>query len=402
MVQGRLHAFELAKALLDIGADVEIFTGDLPHFARRAELPPQRVHSFWLYGLLVRVLLRLRIYRFLERFTHPWFGRWACRRLRRCPEFDAVHVFSGVAEEIFSMLDGSRTIRTLMRGSSHIRTQATLLNEEAARVGRTVRPPNDWIIERELREYAQAQIIVVLSEFARKSFEDNGVSPSKLHVLTLGASTKLFQPTADMLARRRARVLGGGRLRVLTVGSFSAQKGAFDLVDIAKRGSGRMHFRFVGDVNDDVRHLIPGAGSSIEFVSRQPQERLRAHFDWADIFLLPTVQDGFAVVLVQAAVGGLPIVATTNSGAPEIIAAVGAGWIYPARNAAGMYECLAMLDGDRCKLDRAIERCWDPPELFLWSDVASRFVFMIEAYESNSASGVNLNVEHNFTEAVKP
>ena len=43
-------------------------------------------------------------------------------------------------------------------------------------------------------------------------------------------------------------------------------------------------------------------------VGKEPQDELRNHYSWADVFIFPTIEDGFATVLTQAASAGLPLI----------------------------------------------------------------------------------------------
>ena len=77
-----------------------------------------------------------------------------------------------------------------MRGSAHIRTQAELLAEEEARTGTRIDKPGEWIIGRETREYGLVDRVVVLSSFARDSFQAEGVPADKIRLLPLGADVR--------------------------------------------------------------------------------------------------------------------------------------------------------------------------------------------------------------------
>ena len=61
---------------------------------------------------------------------------------------------------------------------------------------------------------------------------------------------------------------------------------------------------------------VPG---SIEFVPRVPELELTTQYSWADIFLFPTIEDGFAVVVAQAQASGLPVITTPNGSGPDLI-----------------------------------------------------------------------------------
>ena len=87
VVQGRFHAFDLARELLQLGHDVTLFT-NYPRWAvERFDVPGKRVQSFWMHGVLSRASAKLPDRTCLagarEAFLHRLFGRWASSRLSR-------------------------------------------------------------------------------------------------------------------------------------------------------------------------------------------------------------------------------------------------------------------------------------------------------------------------------
>src|SRR5207244_3517929 len=141
---GRFHAFHLARALLERGHDVTLLT-NYPRWAvQRFGFPRDRVRSYLAHGAFVRLSSSARrlgvSVAFVERALHRSFGRWTARQLRGAG-FDVAYLFSGIAEEALTELqDQPRTLRLVVRGSSHIREQARLLEEEEGRTG--------WALER--------------------------------------------------------------------------------------------------------------------------------------------------------------------------------------------------------------------------------------------------------------
>src|SRR5205823_3828895 len=241
-------------------------------------------------------------YPILEPAMHRWFSRWAVRALQR-GEFAVVHSFSGVCEEVFRAPRPKPVLRTLTRGSAHIEEQYEILCDEEKRSGYRTDAPSDWMRRRESREYELADVIFVLSQFAFDSFVRRGVDRSKLRLLSLGTQSDLFRPTADKIKRRQRRILEHEPLRVLNAGTFSLRKGAFDLVEIARQTRDFARFRFVGTVVPKAADLVKQAAALIEFAPKVSQFDLPKHYDWGDIFLFPTLEDGYAVVLAQAVAG---------------------------------------------------------------------------------------------------
>ncbi|HYE94767.1 MAG TPA: glycosyltransferase family 4 protein [Rubricoccaceae bacterium] len=375
VVHGRFHAFDLARAVLARGHDVVLFTNYPRRVVARFGFPPERVHSFVLHGVLARVLHRLRLHRTppFEAGVHRLFGRWAAARLRR-EHWDRLHVWSGVAEETFRASLPGAPLKTLMRGSAHVRTQARLLEEEERRVGTPLDRPSAWMIGREEREYALSERILVLSSFARRTFMEEGEPAEKVRVYPLAARLDQFHASAEVVEARRARIRSGAPLRVLYVGALSFQKGLRDLLDMARCLPGdRFIFRCVGPLAPEVREAVAQRPPSVELVGKRPQHQLPAEYAWGDVFVFPTLQDGFAVVLAQAQASGLPILTTPNGAGPDIIREGKTGWILPVRSPSRFAERLRWCDAHREALAEMVAKTYEVFRPLTWDEVAIHF-----------------------------
>jgi glycosyltransferase involved in cell wall biosynthesis len=273
----------------------------------------------------------------------------------------------GIAESLFMALEDRPTLRVLHRGSSHIRTQRQLLEEEERRIGTWIEKPSDWIIAREEREYELADAIHLLSHFAYNSFEEHGVSADKLYLLPLGVRLSNFRPAPSVIEQRCRRILSGAPLRVLSVGTFCCRKGAWDIREVVRAlHGGPFSFRFVGPVASDARPLTRDLAGMAIFTGKQPQAELPREYEWGDIFLLPTIEDGFAVVLTQALASGLPLVVTPNCAGPDLIQEGRHGWIVPLRNPAAILDRLRWCHAHRQELAAAVHQVYQSSHEFDW------------------------------------
>ena len=231
VVHGRFHAFDLARELSRRGHDVSLFTNYPGWAVKRFDVARSRVYSFGLHGVLSQIFWFLHEqlgFIFPDAFLNKMFGFWVARRVRQ-ESWDVALCWSGVGEEAFKVLSGKPTLRICHRSSTHIRTQAVILELEEKRTGVRIERPSPWIIRREEREYSLADFIIVLSSFSYDSFVNEGVPSEKLSLLPLGARLQDFRPSRQLVEKRCQRILSGQPLQVLNVGTFSSRKGAWDM-----------------------------------------------------------------------------------------------------------------------------------------------------------------------------
>jgi glycosyltransferase involved in cell wall biosynthesis len=329
-----------------------------------------------MHGVISRASWKLNqvgVLPYLESWLQPMFGRWACAELSN-EDWDVIHCWSGVSEESLRALVAKTKLRLIMRGSAHIRTQARLLAEEQARTGATQEQPTPWIIAREEREYALADRIIVLSTFAYNSFLSEGISPENLRPLLLGARLNAFHPKSEVVEARYRHILSGKPLRILYVGTISFRKGLWDLAAITQKLSGdQFQFSFVGPESAESVDICAGLKGQVTFIPKQPQSKLPEIYAHGDVFVFPTIEDGYAQVLAQAAASGLPILTTTNCAGSDLIREGETGWVLPIRSPEAFIERLQWCATHRAELAemaRRIPAQFQPRD---WADVAADF-----------------------------
>lgn len=333
-----------------------------------------------MHAILTRAASKLEqnnIARFTEERFHRMFGRWAAGELIK-EHWDVVHPWSSVSEETLQVLNDKPTLKILMRGSSHILTQARLLQEEEIRTGEIQEHPSQWIIEREQREYQMADAILTLSTFAQNTFIDEGVNPEKLCLLPLGANLHAFRPSSEVIHARCQNILSGEPLRVLYVGALSFRKGISDLLEVIKlykdRSQGRrLAFKIIGPSSPEVANLLSEIRQYAELLPKMPQEELPGAYAQGDLFIFPTIEDGYAVVLAQAQACALPILTTTNCAGPDLIRNEESGWILPIRSPQSFVDRLLWCDTHREELAAMVRRIYDHFQPRDWDNVAADF-----------------------------
>jgi glycosyltransferase involved in cell wall biosynthesis len=387
VVHGRFHAFSLATALLRLHHEVVVFTNYPKWAAKPFGLPGHAVQGYWLHGLVARCcqwFAEIAPQVDFSAILHRSFGDWAAERLNR-EQWDAIYVFSGVAEEVLRRCRNNAKIVTVVRGSAHILAQDHLLAEEVARVGVRVERPSKWMIARELREYELAERITVLSSFARTSFLVHGVAPDKVGLLCQGVDGRMFRPSEELVASRCRRIRRGEPLRILFVGMFCYRKGIQDFAEIVRALSkDGFLFRCVGYVEPAARRLRDALRGSVEFVPRLPQNELPSQYAWGDIFVFPTIEDGFPAVLSQALASGLPVLTTTNCSGPDIVQEGETGWILPIRSPAAFVDRLHWCNAHRDTVAATVLRTYRTCRVRDWDEAAQDFTKLIEHYMAAS------------------
>jgi len=74
-----------------------------------------------------------------------------------------------------------------------------------------------------------------------------------------------------------------------------------------------------GAVTPKMKPLLSGYEDRVRFFGPTPRSELYEYYNQGSVFVLPSIEEGLALVQAQAMACGLPIIATTNTGAEDLI-----------------------------------------------------------------------------------
>jgi starch synthase len=225
----------------------------------------------------------------------------------------------------------------LTTGSAHISHQDALLRREFGRFGCGEVPTHPRVRERALAEYREADVIVVPSPFVRSSFVEYGVPESKLALVPWAAT-----PVTTV---RREPKTDSEELTVLFVGGCTLRKGLPYALDAFRGLRGRARLRMAGTPDPDLFRRLGGLPDNVDALGVVRGRALADEFENADVFLLPSIEDGSALVILEAMMAGLPVVVSDQAGAALIEDGV-SGFIVPAADASAIVDVVTKLAGD--------------------------------------------------------
>ena len=192
----------------------------------------------------------------------------------------------------------------------------------------------NWFREREEAEWELADLILCGSEYVKDRIVSCGGSRRSCAVVPYGVDARL---------RAIPRGRHDGPLRVLTIGAVGLRKGSPYTLEAAKRLVGRAVFRLVGPME-----ATPAAEGLlrqyVELTGQVPRSHIAEHYQWADVFLLPSLNEGSAAVVYEALSAGLPVICTSNTG--SVVRDGLDGFIVPVRDSVAICDRLDKLACD--------------------------------------------------------
>ncbi len=232
-------------------------------------------------------------------------------------------------------------------------------------------PEEDF--ERLVAETRMAAHFLVASSFTRQTLIDNGAPPESIRVVPYGVDLARFAPPD-------AGAKSAGPLRLLFVGTVNQRKGIKYLLQalhlVAHAG---VELTVCGRVVDDLSLFKP-FGSQIQVRGSVSAPELIEAYRQADLFVFPSLAEGFAQVLLEALASGVPILSTTHTAAPDLIEEGQQGFIVEPRRPDLVAERIDWALSHRPELRDMKFAARKRAELFTWNRFQSGLVAAVREF----------------------
>jgi glycosyltransferase involved in cell wall biosynthesis len=338
------HLFPLAVELAKLDALGCYYSG-YPAWKLAAPAGvPVMTHSFrttLVYGALKFLPGSLRP---SPRSLFPWqdhgFDAWVGRRLARC---DTFHAMPGQALRGFERARklGAKTV--LNHATGPVREWVRIMEPEYRRVEMRL---TDWCaydeayFAREDREYALADFHCVASTVVRDQLIALGIPRERIWLAGYGADMEIFH------ARDRVKP---ERFRVVFAGQIGLRKGIRTLLETLERldrADWEMHF-YGGLAPEAQQDLAAYHGRArLTQHGAVSQRELAEEFRQGSVLVLPSLEEGFGLVVPQALNCGLPCIVSDRVGGKDLIRHRENGSIFPCGDVDALAEELAWWEGN--------------------------------------------------------
>jgi glycosyltransferase involved in cell wall biosynthesis len=263
-------------------------------------------------------------------------------------EFDVVHV------EGFAAYDADLVTVHAVRAAeiehyfSHVELQAGVVRQ---RLGPLVRPQAEVVmrIERRLFQRPFPPYCVCPSEAVKHDLERwHGVPSDRIKVLPYGVETERFRRDPAAGARLRAELgTPPGRLILLFVGSAFERKGLdVAIAGLARSRSTEAELWVIGGSDAEQQRAERAArdlGGRVRLLGWRAPAELPAFYSAADVFILPTRQDSWAIPVTEALAASCVVVTSEYAGSCDLITHGMNGYVLQGSGSGE--ELAALLDG---------------------------------------------------------
>lgn len=340
-------------------------------------LPPDKIVAFRRQALFQRLVEALAPRNGNSDWRHIRDRRFAERVARSpLPAHNVVYACAYAALELLEA-ERERGVFTVLEQTDAGPLHYELLAEEERRWPRYVAGPGvvpQACIDRNMREWDLAGLIVAHSEWTRDALVKTGCDPGKIEVAPLAYESETADaPNAETAPGKRCR---RDFLRVLWLGNVNVGKGIQYLVDCAARMAHLpVEFTVVGQIRIS-RKAIECAPRNIRWVGPVPRSSVSRYYVSSDVFVFPTISDGFGLTQLEAMAHGTPVIATPNCG--SVVRDGIDGFIVPARDPTSLTKALLNFIADRSLSRRMGEACMERSKEFSLEKYGSNLLEKVE------------------------
>lgn len=345
------HSLALGMNNSDIQSDIFSIHSDL---ADQSNNVKQAFKSKLIYKIFLKFCNRKQ----LQHITEYKFRRLA-------KHYDVIYLWSGASLALYQYLKKIGKIIIVENINCHQNSARKILENEGKRLGiEKIHAITDADIEDENSKLALADFIFSPSAQVSDSLLAEGISEDKIIAASYGLSEQ------DCLSKSEQ---SQDPVTALFVGSIIPRKGVHLLLDYWQAARPNGILKLIGQVSPDFEQYIKRYrnDSTIDFIPFTND--LASHYLSADIFLMPSLEEGSPLVTYLALGAGLPSILSPMAGEGVISNNI-EGYLIEPHDKNAWVNCIQKLIADaamRKSLEIAARK---KAQYFLWSKVAQRRV----------------------------
>jgi glycosyltransferase involved in cell wall biosynthesis len=267
---------------------------------------------------------------------HPFFDHWAVKRMR-----PGDHVLSsyGYANACFKRARQNGGLTFLDGGNSHPANFWEILTEEHARWDCPYPPISHGQYKRSLEMMEDVSHVLSPSNFVSESFLSRGFREEQILRVFYSVDLTNFYPSGEDRPKDRP-------FTIVNTGGLSLRKGTPYMLEafrLIQKRIPNVRFLLTDSLTDSIKPIIARYSDlPIDWAPYLNERELGTRLRSADLFVLPSLEEGLVRTALQAMATGIPCILTKNTGANDYIQEGVNGSIVPIRDIDSIVDSACM------------------------------------------------------------
>ena len=326
-------------------------------------LPPEKISALY---FTEKLAYRFARYMHIDQYVvrDNVFDFWVSRQLGNASLF-----YGWTHHALWSLKKAKQLgmVTILERANSHPITYTKLLDAEYKKRGLRTGLYHPLIFKKQLKELQETDYIAVTSQFTKQSLLEQGIDERRIILTPLGVDTTHYVPGAFESAGHISQ--NEDIFRVVYVGQLCLRKGIPYLLEAwHKLQLKQAELLLVGDLVDEMKTILHQVLLQNTTITVLPHRNDAVKFyQQASVGILPTLEDGFGLVVLEAMACGVPVIITEHTGAKDCMRPNRDGFIIPPYSVDAIADTLQYCYNHRDQLQEMGQQARQQAEQFPWT-----------------------------------
>jgi glycosyltransferase involved in cell wall biosynthesis len=265
---------------------------------------------------------------------YPWLDRWVKKQLRPGDCIISSYAYANASFQ-WVQANGGKTF--LDGGNSHPDNFWELLTEEHRRWKSPYPPVARHYYERSRAMMEHVDYVFTASNYVAQSFLARGFKPEQLLPHPRPLNLAAFRPIEHERPRNKP-------LTLIHTGAICLRKGTpylLEAVRLIQKKIPNVRLLMRDTIREDMKEILKRYNDlPITWLGWVPHRDLAKSLQEADIFILPSLEEGMVLTAVEAMGCGLPVILTPNCGANDLVQSGVSGEVVPIRDPQAIAEAV--------------------------------------------------------------
>ena len=223
-------------------------------------------------------------------------------------------------------------------------------------------------------EIQSAQKHIIASDFSMQALHYNNVSSSDIFKVPYGVNHHVFNQIKSNHKINK-------KINILFIGEINQRKGIKQILDAAKILSNKnFEFNLIGIGMNNHSELYQPYKKHVNFLGLVSFETLLSQLKTSDVFIFPSLGEGFGLVLLEALSSGLPIICSKNCAGPDLIQDGKNGFLIDAGDTNALVEKLLWFDLNRDSLLKMSQYARESSLKYTWGNYEEKIDLALEMF----------------------
>lgn len=258
------------------------------------------------------------------------------------PQADIFHTWSSQALLSIRKAKKRGQVAFLECATSHPLTMQAIVSEEYKKYNVPLVPIDQKLLEIQLKEFEEADFIIVPSRLSHESFMQHKIDDKKVLLIPFGVDTARFKPQP----RGNDDVF-----RIGFVGQIGMRKGVHYLLEaFSELKLKNSELVLTGWVHPDITQILKKYSGVSNIVIKNFTLSPESVYHASSICVFPSIEDGFGLVVLEAMACGVPVIVTENVGAKDVVTNGEDGFVIGAMDVEALKEKIIYFYENREKM----------------------------------------------------